>query len=76
MTTTANIEKRRSPISNGIINICSQTIEWYLNGKGLQLSDFEIEHIQNMLIDNNLTGNLCTILPNGNTVDGWWSIQL
>ena len=75
MKTTLITGKRRSPFSKGIIRICSQYIEWYLNGKGLQLSDFDIEHITNMLIDNYVTGDLCTITPNGNTVGGWWSIQ-
>jgi len=66
----------KNPISKGIEKICSQPVEWYLNGKGLNLSDFDIEHIQNMLIDNFMTGELCTIAPNGNTVSGWWSIKL
>jgi hypothetical protein len=66
----------KNPISKGIIQICSHYVEWYLNGKGLHLSDFDIEHITNMLIDNYITGELCTISPNGNTVCGSWSIQM
>jgi len=73
MNTTVN--KGKKAISKGITRICSHYIEWYLNDKGLKLTDFDIEHIQNMLIDNYVTGDVCTIVPNGSTVGGWWSIQ-
>jgi len=66
----------KSPISRGVIQICSQPVEWYLNGRGHQLSDFDVEHIQNMLIDNYVEGNLCSITTIGNTVSGYWSIRM
>ena len=74
METTVK-RKRRQAISKGIEKICSHAIEWYLEGKGLRLSDTDIEHIQNSLIDNYVSGELCTITSNGNTANGWWSIQ-
>ena len=67
--------KRRKAVSRGIERICSHNIEWCLNGKGLNLWDIDIEHIQNSLIDNFIEGELCTISPNGQEVWGWWSIQ-
>ena len=72
---TKNDKSRRSPISTGIERICSHFIEWRLDGKGLQLSDIDIEHITNMLIDNYISGELCTIAPNHKEISGWWSIQ-
>ena len=73
--TTATKRKRRQAISKGIERICSHTIEWCLEGKGVKLYDTDIEHIQNSLIDNYVEGELCTITPNGNVATGWWSIQ-
>ena len=67
--------KRRQAISKGKQKICSHTIEWQLEGEKLRLSDTDIEHIQNSLIDNYVSGELCTITPNGDIVNGWWSIQ-
>jgi hypothetical protein len=77
MNTTATTVKRkkRQTISKGIERICSHVIEWYLEGKGLRLSDTDIEHIQNSLIDNYIEGELCTITPDDNIANGWWSIQ-
>ena len=75
MNTTAVKRKRRQAISKGIEKICSHAIEWQLEGKGLCLSDTEIEHIQNSLIDNYTAGELCAITSNGNIANGWWSIQ-
>ena len=74
METTVKRTTRNS-ISKGITRICSHHIEWSLSDKELQLSDLDIEHIQNMLIDNYVAGELCTINPNGKEVSGWWSIQ-
>ena len=67
--------KRRNAVSRGIERICSHNIEWRLEGKGLQLWDMDIEHIQNSLIENYVAGELCTISPSGKEVWGWWSIQ-
>jgi hypothetical protein len=69
------VKKGRNAISKGIARICSHNIEWSLNGKGLNLSGMDMEHITNSLIDNSLGGELCTIAPNGETVGGWWNIQ-
>ena len=66
---------RRTPISKGIIRICSNYVEWCLNGKGLNLSAIDVECITNSLIENRLEGELCTIAPNGETVNGQWNIQ-
>ena len=66
---------RRTAISKGIARICSHRIEWSLNGKGLDLSAMDMEHITNALIENRLEGELCTIAPNGTIVGGWWNIQ-
>ncbi len=62
-------------ISQGIERICSSTIEWYLNGTGLTLSGMDIIDITDALIDNRLSGDLCTIAPDGTAVGGWWSVQ-
>ena len=67
--------KRKKAISKGIVRICSQCIEWCLEGKGLFLSEREKEYISNMLIDNYVEGDLCAITPNGQTVFGQWNIQ-
>jgi hypothetical protein len=67
--------QRRNAVSKGIERICSHNIEWILDGKGLQLWDMDIEHIQNSLIDNYIAGELCTLTPSGKTVSGWWNIQ-
>ena len=67
--------KRRKEISRGIERICSHNVEWQLDGKGLRLSDIDVEHIQNSLIDNCIEGELCTISPSGMIVFGWWNIQ-
>ena len=67
--------KRSNAVSKGIERICSHYIEWRLDCKGLQLSDMDIEHIQNCLIDNCVEGELCTLSPNGFKVYGWWNIQ-
>jgi len=66
---------RRKAISTGIERICSHNIEWRLEAKGLQLWDMDIEHIQNCLIDNYVSGELCTITPSGKEARGWWNIQ-
>ena len=66
---------RRKAVSRGIERICAHYIEWHLEGKGLQLWDMDIEHIQNSLIENYVEGELCTINSNGKEVRGWWSIQ-
>ena len=63
MSTTTVKGKKRQAISKGIERVCSHTIEWRLDGKGLKLSDTDIEHIQNSLIDNYVSGELCTIHP-------------
>lgn len=68
--------KRRKAVSAGIERICSHNIEWRLDGKGLNLGDVDIENIQNCLIDNDVSGELCTLTPNGTTVWGWWNIQI
>ena len=70
--------KRRinKAVSTGIEKICSHNIEWGLNGKGLQLWDMDIEHIQNCLIDNYVSGELCTLSPTGKRILGWWNILL
>ena len=67
---------RRKTISRGIERICAHYIEWRLEGKGLQLWDVDIEHIQNCLIENFVEGELCTLSSNGQTVWGWWNIQM
>ena len=74
METTVKRTKR-NPISKGITRICSHCIEWSLNGKGLDLSATDMEHITNALIENRLEGELYTIAPNGTIVGGWWNIQ-
>ncbi len=74
MKTTAKRTGRKF-ISKGIAQICSSSIEWYLNGKGLALSAMDIERITNALIENSLEGELCTIAPDGKTVGGYWNIQ-
>ena len=68
-------KKRRQSVSKGKEKICSHTIEWQLEGKELNLSDTDIEHIQNSLIENYVEGELCTITPSGDVANGWWSIQ-
>lgn len=68
--------KRRNPVSRGIAKICSHNIEWYLEGKGQRLWDMDTEHIRNMLIENYVAGELCSIGSNGEEVRGWWSIQI
>jgi hypothetical protein len=65
----------RNVLSKGIARICSHSIEWSLNGKGLNLSELDMEHITNALIENRLEGELCTIAPNGTIVGGWWNMQ-
>ena len=73
---STSITKRKTFISNGITRICSHYIEWQLEDKNIiQLSDMDIEHIQNSLIENNVAGELCTINPQGKEICGWWSIQ-
>ena len=73
---TEKVKKtKRQAMSKGIEKICSHIIEWSLEGKGLRLSDTDIEYIQNSIIDNSISGELCTITPNGNVTNGWWSIQ-
>ena len=67
--------KRRNAISTGVERICSHNIEWRLNAKGIQLWDADIEHIQNCLIDNYISGELCTLTSNGKEVFGWWNIK-
>ncbi|MDR1983286.1 MAG: hypothetical protein LBQ28_00445 [Prevotellaceae bacterium] len=67
--------KRRQAVSTGTERICAHNIEWRLNGRGLELSEVDIEHITNCLIDNYVQGELCTITPNGGTACGWWNIQ-
>jgi hypothetical protein len=69
-------KQRRNVISKGVERICSHHIEWYLEGKGHRLWDVDIEHIQNMLIDNCTAGELCSITPDDHTVYGWWNIQM
>jgi hypothetical protein len=76
MKSKASTGKRRKAVSKGIERICSHSIEWNLEGRELELSDLDIEHIQNMLIDNYVAGELCTIAPSGKEVFGWWSIQI
>jgi hypothetical protein len=65
----------RNPISKGITRICSNYVEWHLNGKGLALSAMDVEHITNAFIENRVEGELCTIAPNGTIVSGGWNIQ-
>lgn len=74
-TVTAIRGKRREAISKGKTVICSHIIEWSLEGRGHRLSDTDVEHIQNSLIDNLVSGELCTITSNGNIANGWWSVQ-
>ena len=74
METTAK-RTGRNLISKGITRICSNYVDWYLNGKGLELSAMDIEHITNALIENCLEGELCTIAPNGTIANGWWNIR-
>ena len=66
---------RRQAVSKGIERICAHYIDWRLDDRNIKLSDMDIEHIQNMLIENYVEGELCTISPNGQQVWGWWNIQ-
>jgi hypothetical protein len=68
--------KRRKAVSTGIERICAHYIDWRLDDRDIQLSDMDIEHIQNCLIENYVQGELCTISPKGKTVWGWWNIQI
>jgi hypothetical protein len=68
--------KGRNAISKGIAKICSHNIEWRLEGKDLRLWDVDIEHIQNMLIENFISGELYSTGSEGESVRGWWSIQI
>jgi hypothetical protein len=74
MKSTTVRKRRRSAVSTGIERICSHNVEWRLEGKGHRLWDCDVEHIQNCLIENYVSGELCTI-SNGRTVWGWWNIQ-
>ncbi|MDL2262984.1 hypothetical protein LJC11_05745 [Bacteroidales bacterium OttesenSCG-928-I21] len=74
-TATTIKRKGRQAISKGREKICSHVIEWWLEGKGLKLSDMDIEQIKNSLIENYTTGELNAISPNGNITNGWWSVQ-
>jgi hypothetical protein len=75
MKTMKTAVNSRKAISKGIERICSHHIEWQLEGKGLQLWDIDMEHIQNCLIENDVEGELCTLSDKGQTIRGWWSIQ-
>ena len=68
--------KKRKVFSTGIERICSHYIEWRLEGKGNHLWDSDIEHIKNLLIENDMSGELRTLSSNGTTVYGWWNIQM
>ena len=67
---------RRQAVSKGIERICAHYIDWRLDDRNIRLSDMDIEHIQNMLIENYVEGKLCTISTNGKEVWGWWGIQM
>jgi hypothetical protein len=69
------VKVKRQAVSRGIEKICAHYIEWRLYGKGLKLSAIDLEQITNSLIDNCIEGELCTLTPNGDTANGWWSIQ-
>jgi len=73
--TSIHHRQSKTPISKGITQICSHYIEWSFNDKGLHLSTTDMEYITNALIENRLDGELCTIAPNGKTVNGRWNIQ-
>jgi hypothetical protein len=74
MNTT--VKRRRQAVSTGTERICAHNIEWRLDGRGLKLSDTDIEHITNCLIDNYVQGELCTLTPRDQEICGWWNIEL
>lgn len=66
--------------SEGVERICAHNIEWWLDtGDGEpvdELDECSIEHIKKMLGDNFVEGELCVLLPDGDTeVYGWWNIR-
>jgi hypothetical protein len=69
------VKRRREAVSTGTERICAHNIEWRLDWKGLELSEVDIEHITNCLINNCVQGELCTLTPNNKEVWGWWNIQ-
>jgi GH18 family chitinase len=69
-------KRRKTAVSRGTERICAHFIDWRLYDRDIQLSDIDVEHIQNLLIENNLSGKLCTVNSKGNEVSGWWSIQM
>ena len=72
--TNTQMSYKREHESQGVERICAHRIEWFLDGKDLQLSDTDEEHIQNCLIENCVEGELCTTTPDGEEVWGWWKI--
>lgn len=67
-------KQQRNTDSSGTARICAHTIEWRLNREGIRLTDMDIEHICNMLIENYIEGELCTLTPDNQEVRGWWNI--
>ena len=68
--------RRKTAVSRGTERICSHFIDWRLDDRDIQLSDIDVEHIQNLLIENYLSGELCSVNSKGKEVSGWWSIQM
>ena len=57
--------------------ICSHEIEfWFRDNPDKNLDEYDIEHIQNLLIENYVAGELCQY---DNELDeeyyGWWQIK-
>ncbi|MDR0873139.1 MAG: hypothetical protein LBN27_06675 [Prevotellaceae bacterium] len=74
METAVKTQRRRNAISKGTVKICSHLIEWWLDGKGLALSDMDKEYICNSLINNYVEGELCAITPQNQIVAGRWNM--
>lgn len=71
----ATAVKRKNAVSAGTEKICSLNVKWILEGKGHYLDDRDIEHIQNCLIHNQVSGELCTLTHSGKKIWGYWRIQ-
>lgn len=61
--------------SEGTVRLCAHTIEWWLGGQALELSETDEEHITKMLVENYVEGELCTVTPEDEEVYGWWNIR-
>ena len=69
------MKQTNNDTSGGILLLYSHNIEWWLYGSGHSLSETDEEHICAMLAQNFVAGELCTIVPNGDEVYGWWNIK-